>query len=162
MLVSRSHLHGQKEEEGCQEGRQEEEGPRLSPPCLRELGHGCSCPWGFHSWGLGEPPRRNTSFAPPCRPTAFGPIRKQSGAFTLRRERPARALGRPGRPRLFERSAGHPWPRFACRPSGRTWRRIQRRSWLAFNPVRHAHPCPRRPLPASGRTWRRPHRSPWR
>ena len=33
----RSHFHGQEEEEGCQEGRQEEEGPRLSPPCREAL-----------------------------------------------------------------------------------------------------------------------------
>ncbi|MFM8634243.1 MAG: hypothetical protein ACKOEX_05470 [Planctomycetia bacterium] len=29
VLVVRSHFHGEEEEEGCQEGRQEEEGPRL-------------------------------------------------------------------------------------------------------------------------------------
>jgi hypothetical protein len=31
----RSHFHGEEEEEGCQEGRQEEEGPRLSHPLRR-------------------------------------------------------------------------------------------------------------------------------
>ena len=30
VLVARSHHNGEEEEEGCQEGRQEEEGPRLS------------------------------------------------------------------------------------------------------------------------------------
>jgi hypothetical protein len=32
MLTARSHFHGEKEEEGCQEGRQEEEGSRLNHP----------------------------------------------------------------------------------------------------------------------------------
>jgi hypothetical protein len=74
VLVARSHHNGEEEEEGCQEGRQEEEGPRLNRWLIeffREL------------FQPGE-----TSFRQPV-PVPFS---------AFRRERPARALGRPGRP----------------------------------------------------------------
>ena len=68
VLMARSHFHG-KEEEGCQEGRQEEddqeEVPWLSLPCRLafrvrpwgEAGTDAHAP-GFHSWTPGGPVKR--------------------------------------------------------------------------------------------------------
>jgi hypothetical protein len=38
MLIARSHFHGEEEEEGRQEGRQEEEGSRLNHPLRWSFG----------------------------------------------------------------------------------------------------------------------------
>jgi hypothetical protein len=43
MLMVRSHFHGEEEEEGRQEGRQEEEGPRLNHPLRWSVGE--QQPW---------------------------------------------------------------------------------------------------------------------
>ena len=83
VLVARSHHNGEEEEEGCQEGRQEEEGPRLSR-WLIETFRGLFQPW------------RNDCFAASSRPFS-----------AFRRERPARALGRPGRPDFFDVRCSH-------------------------------------------------------
>ena len=78
VLTARSHHNGEEEEEGCQEGRhQEEEGPRLNRWLIeffREL---------FQ----------------PGETTFHQPVSVPFSAFS--RERPARALGRPGRPDFF-------------------------------------------------------------
>ncbi len=76
VLVARSHFHGQEEEEGCQEGRQEEddqeEGPWLSLPCRAaregESGTDARAP-GFHSWHPGGPVKRPdpSPWPPVCR-----------------------------------------------------------------------------------------------
>ena len=104
MLVARSHFHGQEEEEGCQEGRQEEEGPRLSRPCLTAFG-----PAEARDSCCGVPFVEPSADRPAGRPLRFGLCQSggsrasrhdRAGASTLRRERPARALGRPGRPRF--------------------------------------------------------------
>ena len=84
VLVARSHHNGEEEEEGCQEGRhQEEEGPRLNRWLIeffREL---------FQ----------------PGETTFHQPVSVPFSAF--RRERPARALGRPGRPDFFDVRCPH-------------------------------------------------------
>jgi len=110
MLMVRSHFHGQEEEEGCQEGCQEEddqeEGSWLSLPCRLacrvrpegEIVTDAHAP-GFHSWGPGGLVKRpDSSPRSPSVTTPRGSECDMTGAFTLRRERPARALGRPGRP----------------------------------------------------------------
>jgi len=98
----RSQFHGEEEEEGRQEGRQEEEGPRLSHPpedLVRGFGHGETT---FRQGWLGcrglRRPRgsfRRSVFSGSASSLA---TREGAGAPAFRRERPARALGRPGRP----------------------------------------------------------------
>ena len=59
VLVARSHHNGEEEEEGCQEGRQEEEGPRLNLTleCRPRASLRRGFDAGIPSAGSGRPPR---------------------------------------------------------------------------------------------------------
>ena len=95
VLVARSHFHGQEEEEGCQEGRQEEddqeEGPWLSLPCRAaregESGTDARAP-GFHSWHPGGPVKRPdpSPWPPVCRVLSRTRIRRSRGVHAQTRK----------------------------------------------------------------------------
>jgi len=134
VLMGRSHFHGEEEEEGRQEGRQEEEGPRLRHATKRSArgfltgrfvarvsvgDHGTHAT-GASPRGPADPHGSAALGLFPSRSTAAGfdrwPMRGRASA--IRRERPARARGRPGRPDFLPASEVGQFLTDACRKLG--------------------------------------------